>query len=124
METEEQEEVKIPMQPTALEAARVDMKRHDTQRKEEERMEEEREKEETGLNRWVDHDMMLVDKTPGEILLNDTLPVMQERPKLTMTLPVPRVREPENIAATDQLHKGKRQSRNKRRKTDWRKPSW
>ena len=100
------------------------MKRHNTQRKEEERMEEEREKEETGLNRWVDHDMMLVDKTPVEILLNDTLPVMQERPKLTMTLPVPRVREPENIPATDQLHKGKIQSRNKRRKTDWRKQSW
>ena len=49
-------------------------------------MVEEREKEETGLERWVEHDVMLAEKTPGEIFLNDTLPVTQERPKLLLTL--------------------------------------
>ena len=77
------------MQPPTLEAERVDMERWDAQQREEDRIEEEHEKEETGLERWVDHDVMPEDKTPGEIFLKDTLPVAQERPKLLLTLPVP-----------------------------------
>ena len=74
------------MQPTAPEAAMVDIERRYAQQREEQMMVEEREKEETGLERWVEHDVMLAEKTPGEIFLNDTLPVTQERPKLLLTL--------------------------------------
>ena len=67
METEEPDRVNVPMQPTALEAARVDIKRQPAQRREEEK---------TGLECWVDNDVMLADET-CEIFLNDMLPVAQ-----------------------------------------------
>ena len=77
METEEPERVVIPMQPMALKAARADMERQDALNREQDRIEEERENEERGMDQWVDHDVMPEEDTPGEIYLNNTLPVAQ-----------------------------------------------
>ena len=49
-------------------------------------MEEERERAETGLDPWVDYVELLGEKTPEEILLDDTVPVLQERPRLMIKL--------------------------------------
>ena len=111
METEEPDRIIMAMQLTALEAARVDMERREAQRRDEDRIEEEREKEKTGFERCVDHDVMLADKTPGEIFLNDTLPVKQERLKLLLTLQVLRMGTMKKCQGADQPRKGKRQSR-------------
>ena len=43
-------------------------------------MEEERQR--AGLDPWVDHEEPLGEKTQDEIMLNYTVPVLQERPRL------------------------------------------
>ena len=74
------------MQFMVLEADRLDTEKRDKQKKEEEQMEEERERAETGLDPWVDYVELLGEKTPEEILLDDTVPVLQERPRLMIKL--------------------------------------
>jgi hypothetical protein len=73
------------------------MERRDAQQREEYMIEEECEKKEKGLERWVDHDVMPEDETPEKIFLNDTLPVAQDRPKLLLTLPLPRLGDYEDM---------------------------
>ena len=70
------------MQFMALEAARLETEKRDKQKKEEERMEEEQERAETGLDLWVDQNELLGEKMPDKILLDETVSVLQERPKL------------------------------------------
>ena len=47
-----------------------------------ERLEEERIIAETGLDPWVDHEETLREKTPEVILMDNTVPVVQERPRI------------------------------------------
>ena len=54
------------------------MERWDAMKREQDRLEEERENEEKGMDQWVDHDVGPEEETPGEIYLNDTLPVAPE----------------------------------------------
>ena len=82
MEIKVQKEVDTPMQFMALKAARQDMEKRDKQSKEKERLEEEQIIAETGLDPWVDHEETLGEKMPEEILMDDTVPVVQERPSL------------------------------------------
>ena len=62
--------------------ATIDIENSDKQRKEEERREGEWERAETGLDSWVDHEEPLGEKTPDEILLDNTVPVLQQTPRL------------------------------------------
>ena len=75
----------------ALEAARGDMDRQDALKREQDRLEEEWEDEKRGMDQWVDHDVGQKKETPGEIYLNDTLPVAPDRQRLLETLLLPKL---------------------------------
>ena len=72
------------------------------------------EKGRIGLDPWVDHDKLLVEKTPGEILLDDTVPVTQDNPKLIVKLKVPQEKEHKSSPTTERKKQTKEQKEAKK----------
>ena len=77
-------------------------------------MDEVREKAETGLDSWVDHNELLGEKTPGKILLGDTVPVTQEKPKLILKLKVTQEREQESRLTPERKKQTREQKEEKK----------